>query len=416
MTHLIIQKLKETSGTNDKIQTLKDNKESQELKRYVYLTESPRVRYYMKSSSIPDVHSKGSLTLSECLDILEDVKERNVTGHSARDLIISVFEKTTPQNQELLRNLLDSDLRCGIGYKAINKVWDNLIQYPEVQLASTDIQGITFPAFSQLKADGVRVVYTDGVFQTRNGTIPETLGVFDYLKELNIRLDGEFVCYEGTEPLDRKTSNGIINKALKGTITQEEANKIVYLVWDMPSEKPYKDRFEELKHFLIEELPTNMELIESIIVQDIDEAQEHFKEKRKEGLEGTILKNLDSKFENKRSKSIVKMKAEYEADLKVTGFEYGTGKNSNRVGNLLLESACGNVKVSCGIFKDFPEEIRDEWLEDLPRIVTVRYNERIKAKGRETESLFLPRVISVRSDKDDADTLEKMTQDEKGAL
>lgn len=413
----IFKLLESTSGTNDKIQILKDNKDSEILKEYVYLTESPRVRYYLTSDQIKPLlknqYDNGhKISFEDALNSLNKVKDREITGHEARDYVVSVLDQVHPDQVQLFLNLLDSDLRCGIGYKAINKVWGNLIQYPEVQLAHTDITKINFPAYSQLKADGVRVLYEDGVFQTRNGSIVETLGKFDFLKNFNIKLDGEFVCYENGYPMDRKTSNGIINKALKNTISEEEANQIVYVVWDMPNKLQYKERFNTLTQFLNKENFRNIKLIESKIVTNIDEAMEHFTELRSRGEEGSILKNLNSLFENKRSFNLCKMKAEYEADLLVTGYELGTGKNENRIGNLLLESSDGKVKTSCGIFKDFPEEIRDEWLINLPKIVTVRYNERITAKGKDTESLFLPRVISVRNDKNEADSLEKMIKEE----
>lgn len=419
MISKIIQELRDTPGTNDKLAILESNKENELLKEYIYLTLSPRVRYFIKSNTIPEVQGRNVvLTIQDSIDALEKVKNRELTGNAARDYIYSILSSVSEENEELLRNMFDSDLRCGVNHSSVNKIWKDLIKYPEVLLASTDLETIHYPAYSQLKADGVRVLYEDGIFQTRNGNILEVHNAFDELHKLNVRLDGEFVCYKDGKPLDRKTSNGIINKAGKGTISPEEADLIVYQVWDFIRKDVkafYSERFDELETFLEENKLPNLILIESKIVNNYDEALEHFKDCRRAGHEGTILKNTNSLFENKRSKNIVKMKAEYEADLLVTGFEYGTGKNKDRIGNLLLESACGNVKVSCGVFKDFPEEIRDDWLPEnqgLPKIVTVRYNERITAKGRETESLFLPRVISVRTDKNEADDLDKMIKEE----
>lgn len=413
----IINLMKETQGTNAKINILKEHKENNLLKEYIYLTLSPRVRYYLTSKQVKPLlnHHHHRITFAEAIENLEPVRNRELTGHDARDRVVNTLDRVHLDEIPLLLNLLDSKLDCGLNYKGVNKIWDNLIKYPKVQLAQTDITRINFPAISQLKADGVRILYEDGIFQTRNGSIVEVHSAFDNLYPLNVRLDGEFVCFKDGTMLDRKTSNGIINKAIKGTISEEEASWIVYQVWDLiPSDYsvPYKERFENLNSFLSASKLDNIKIIDSKIVQDIDEAMTDFWEKRQEGFEGTIVKNMDAPFEPKRSFNVCKMKAEYEADLKVVGFDLGTGKNANRVGNLLLESECGKVQLSCGIFKDFPEEIRDEWLINLPKIVTVRYNERITSKGRETESLFLPRVIAIREDKNEADSLEKMISEE----
>ena len=406
----IFNSLKATSSSLSKIKILQEHKNNKLLEEILYNTYSPRVRYYVKSDTISIPSQTGDGELSEAIYSLDRVKNRIVTGNAARTFIETVLSNLSKENQEVVLNMLDGDQKCGINHSTINKVWDNLIKYPEVMLASTDVKNIEYPAYSQVKADGVRVIYQDGIFQTRNGSIVEVFDNFEWLG--NMTLDGEFVCYINDIPMDRKTSNGIINKAVKGTISKEEAKMIRFLVWDTPNDEKYHKRFEDLEKFVMQNQGKNLILIGSKLVNSYEDALEHFQEVRSQGLEGTILKNRFSKFENKRSKNLVKMKAEYEADLKVVGFEYGTGKNAGLIGNLLLESDDGLVKCSCGIFKDFPEEIRKDWLSDMPKIVTVRYNERINSKGRQTESLFLPRIIARRDDKDTCDTREKMIAEE----
>lgn len=426
--HNIIDSLKNEPSTNNKIQILKKHSNNDVLKEYIYLTLSPKVRYWQKPKNIPLISDlqriqskKPYIAFQEALEKLNKVRYREITGFDARDYILSIFEEVTQEDEILLRNLLDADLKCGVNYGLVNKVWKDLIQYPRVQLADTDLTRINYPAYSQLKADGTRVLFQDGVFQTRNGLEVKVFENFDYLTNLlkseygYFELDGEFICYENNQPLDRKTSNGIINKAIQGTISKEEAQKIVYLVWDLitPENSPYEIRLNSL-HEIVNSLDEdNLMIIESKLVQSYDEAVEHFNEVRAKDLEGTILKNTQSLFEDKRSKNLCKMKAEYEADLKVLGFEYGTGKNSHRVGNLILESQDSKVQVSCGIFKDMPEEVRDELLTNMPEVVTVRYNERIKSKAKDTQSLFLPRIIALRYDKNEADALDKMIKGEK---
>lgn len=420
-TYEIINLLAGTASTNEKLEILKENTDNEELKALIRYTLSPRVKYFIKSVSVPGTINRNvEMDLMEAINKLHDVRTRRITGHAARDYIADIFSKVLEDDEVLLRNMLDSDLRCGVNFKAVNKVWDNMIKYPKVQLADTNLDNISYPAYSQLKADGVRALYEGGVFQSRNGSVIDTGSTFNSLiryetaHEKTVYLDGELVCFDDETPMDRKTSNGIINKAIKDTITKEETEMIRYLVWDILTPElenaPYTERLEFLTKF-VDDHP-NLILIESRVVNSYQKALDHFIEVRGKGLEGTILKNMGSIFENKRSKNLVKMKAEYEADMLVTGYELGTGKNKNRIGNLFVESACGQVKTSVGVFKDFPEEVRDEWMTDTPKIVTILYNERITAKNRKEQSLFLPRVIQVRNDKDEADDLEKMIKEE----
>ena len=194
----IIKLLANTPSTNDKLAILNEHKNNELLQKYIYLTLSPRVRYFLTSKQVQPLlkHFDNRMSFEEALENLEPIRKREITGHDARDRVVKTLDRIHPEQVQLFLNLLDSDLRCGVNYSSVNKVWDGLIKYPEVQLSHTDITRIKFPAISQLKADGVRVVYEDGIFQTRNGSIVEVHSAFDELHDLNVRLDGEFVCFE----------------------------------------------------------------------------------------------------------------------------------------------------------------------------------------------------------------------------
>jgi DNA ligase-1 len=98
------------------------------------------------------------------------------------------------------------------------------------------------------------------------------------------------------------------------------------------------------------------------------------------------------------------MKAELEADLRVTGFLPGTGKYEGKIGSLLVESADGKVKSAVGTGLDDEERSCDP-SEFLGKIVAVKYNALITDKKTGLKSLFLPVFIEVRLDKTVADTL-----------
>jgi len=154
-------------------------------------------------------------------------------------------------------------------------------------------------------------------------------------------------------------------------------------------------------------LPNKIHLVESKSVGSFEEAQKIFEEYLAQGQEGIILKDMSGVWEDKRVKTQVKFKAELDCDLKVIGIQPGTGKYEGLVGALLCESEDGIIKVDVGSgLSDFD---RKEFTTNSPvgKIVAVVYNARIKNKQGE-ESLFLPRLVEVREDKNFADSAKKI--------
>jgi ATP-dependent DNA ligase len=138
-------------------------------------------------------------------------------------------------------------------------------------------------------------------------------------------------------------------------------------------------------------------------VSNIQEAQDMFEELLGEGQEGIILKDLTSKWEDKRAKHQIKFKGELECDLMCVDWVEGTGKNAGRLGALVLESACGKIKVNVGT--GFTDHHRDTIGRDvIGKVIAIKYNGRIADQRTGVWSLFLPVFIEVRLDKSSADT------------
>ena len=100
----------------------------------------------------------------------------------------------------------------------------------------------------------------------------------------------------------------------------------------------------------------------------------------------------------------MKFKGELECDLKCVEWEKGTGKNANRLGNLILESADGKICVSVGT--GFTDSDRDsiKRKDVVGKIIAIKYNARIQDKNGGPESLFLPVFLEIREDKTEADS------------
>ena len=274
------------------------------------------------------------------------------------------------------------------------------------------------------KYDGSRChLYFDGDTATawsRNGKQIELHGTFDSYARRMMKSgetwDGEIVFRNDMGGLlDRKASNGLFNKGVKSTISADEASNAVFICWDIvdtSSTIPYIDRYNTLKS-RIDPLgslydTSNIWIVDSVIVDSKEAAMEHYMWSVSNGNEGTVVKNLDFKWEPKRVKGAGKLKAEEEADLIVVGWELGTGKNADRLGNLICETSDGKLRVSVGT--GFSDNQRNAYVPEntIGKIATIRYNQRIKSKTDKLESLFLPRFIEFRLDKDVANTIEEL--------
>ena len=263
-------------------------------------------------------------------------------------------------------------------------------------------------------------------FRSRNGKLIDIRSaLFDSaflrLAEIynnDIVFDGELLVVDsGGRPLDRKTGNGILNKAIKNTQSEEEGAQVRAVLWDaIPYDYfikrkysiPYKSRLEELSR-AIYQLKANSSLAYLIsivyteIVEDYYIADKLFRKFLAQGQEGIIIKSMHGIWEDKRSKHQIKFKAELECDLRIVDWEKGTGKNSNRLGALVCESECGSIRVNVG--SGYTDEQRDLFTVEtvLGKIATIKYNARIQDKAGNVESLFLPTFIELREDKNEAD-------------
>jgi ATP-dependent DNA ligase len=273
-----------------------------------------------------------------------------------------------------------------------------------------------------MKMDGMRfnaIVYNGTVeFRSRNGKELDLKGnlVQEFLNlsnGVNCVFDGELmVMIDNYQFADRQTGNGLLNRANKGTITQEQAAMVHASLWDViPYEDfkkgvcnvPYSTRWTTVSDLIGKQEAKGKRIwaVYSKEVASIDDARAEFERLYSEGYEGTILKCKNGIWENKRTKSQVKFKGELETDLKIVGIQEGTGKYAGQLGAILCESGDGVVKVSVG--SGFIDNQRQTFGSELiGKIAAIKYNARITNKQGE-ESLFLPIFVELREDKDIAD-------------
>ena len=457
----IILELRADNSTNYKLEVLAKHKNNKLLRKFLLYTYNPRFNYFI--TELPESalfrHSANNLDESSFFSILDQMKSREITGNIAREKLSEHLSFCNHILYELYELVIKRDIRAGVSTKSINKVFPNLIPTTPYMRCSllkdykeTNLFGKHNTIFVQKKADGVfsYIIKEDNQvkFQTRNGTIYYVEGIekdFDFIPN-NTVLVGEALIKSNGKELDRKTGNGCINKLIKSegsfetlekeyskatTSKQKENVQIKQLqlkqqlkdiaeglhfeVWDMISVgefdngysgEVYSSRLVRLER-LLQNISNRVSLIETSEVVSLEIAEEIAERYISQGYEGAIIKSKDLLFENKTSKSQIKIKSEFDCDLLCIGVTEGSGKYKGLVGALLCISADGNLKVSVG--SGLTDEMRGvDFKEYIGKIITVKYNEKITKKDSDEVSLFLPRFSEIRIDKDVADTLDRI--------
>ena len=407
----IIKDLQETSSTNEKIKILKNNEENELLKLVLEYTYNPYKKYGVSEKILNTVTSDrtSSKTIFELLDTLAS----NNINNSLREEI-GAFKNTNKCHWDLYEKMILKDLRCNISSKTINKVWKNLIPTSETEVDVKCMLASKFdfekPPKSKMfiteKLDGIRIwCIIDDMgnieLYTRQGKIVEGCKEIEQaiteLKLTNVILDGELLAsdcsYEDVykETIKRAKNKNKVKTGLKfhvfDIITMEEyQNKI--------GTRRYSERRKVL------DLVSENEFIKIVPIlyqgNDINEVLKLLDTYRTTGAEG-LMCNIDKVYEFKRSKGCLKLKVMQTCDLKIIGFQEGTGKYINKLGALIVDFKGNSVGVGTGFSDEDRTFIWDNRDSLLGRVVELRYFEITKDKNG-IESLRFPTFVAIREE------------------
>jgi len=439
-----ILKILEELGSNTtktwKTSVLEKHKANTQFISVVRMALDPYLNFYIRKIPEYATSTTPTQTIDWAMAQLEKLSSRELTGYAGIEHLRTILSSLSADDATVISRIIGKDLRCGVADGLVNAVSPGLIPTYPCLLArpyeAKNIKNIEFPAYSQLKADGLRVnVQINGTAISICGRSGRDIDLFDVMDaewiklgqqfDVPVVIDGELVVVDANgKVLPRKIGNGIINKAIKGTISREEAKMVRAQIWDVIplsefkagiSKKKYSDRLTALEVAIKAITPPEEDqtvaklagkpatlfwLIPGKIVKSLDEAIAHFNELLASGEEGTILKNFCGLWEDTRSKHLVKLKAEEDCDLEIIGWNPGEGKFLGQVGSLICASSDRKVIVSISGFSDALRlQITKDINELIGTIITVIYNERISSQQNVADSLFLPRFAEFRTDK-----------------
>ena len=413
----------QNNSRNYKQEILRKYKDDEVIKRYLQIAFDPYKVYGISTKKLStEVRSIAAFIpqTSTVFGLFDYLAEHN-TGtfleilecQNALNAVASLDRDCT----NLLTSLICKDLSIGCDAKTINKEIPGLIPTFNVQLANKYfdkpeyVEGKTFALTTKIDGGRIIALKENGQvsFFTRAGQKYE--GLVDLEDEMS-RLMPEGTCLDGEITLlDRGSlsSKEAYKETMKIVRTKDkEKHGIKMLVFDWMTvadfkeqqcDFPYKIRRPGAENVFAMNDFTYFEHLPILYLgDDTTKITEILEEEIAKGEEGIMINIWDANYEFKRTNNLLKVKKFNTCDLRVTGFEEGTGKYVGMLGAFICEYKGGQVKVGSGLTD---EQRVDVWrnsrdYENL--IIEVSYFEETKDSTGKL-SLRFPTFKDFRFDK-----------------
>ena len=300
---------------------------------------------------------------------IDDEKYRMITGTKDGKKVASAWtvctpknvgrsNETTPENQATLESKARIDKKLVMNYYLTEEECvANPEQYFQVMLALDRAKVKPFPSFPLLidpKLDGMRLVEMQGDSYSRKGKpiptaqyISEELEPF-FIQYPDIILDGEIYSHDLKSDFNELMS---IARKQKPTVEEmEDAKQVLqYHVYDMFDTTNPDMIAVDRKQWLVDNLPTSdrIRLVFCQVAEDEEDLKQFNQEHVADGYEGSIARPPNSKYENKRSKGLIKIKQFITEEFVLEDIVEGTGNRSGMAGAIIFH--IGDVEVKAGI-------------------------------------------------------------------
>ncbi len=367
-------------------------------------------------ADVPTSQANGpGLSSEEFYELANKLKNRELTGHAARDAIVVAREQArTVEWNDWYRRILLKDLKCGVSLKTVNNVKKGTIPVFTCMLAHSgdnNPKKITGDCIVEYKYDGVRAIVivenANATIYSRNGkqlnNFPHIEKAFSHKMFDNLVFDGE-VMSEDFQTLMKQVHR-------KENAQTEDAYFALFDFLPLDEFKtgrsslPLTKRKELLQGFERSDYFKDCILLTKHTVLNIEDDADKFKAMNQEaidkGYEGIMVKPINGAYECKRSYGWLKMKPFIEVTLKVVDVEEGTGKNEGSAGALVCEGIDEDKHIRVNVGTGLSDDLRDSIWSDIESVVGQLVEVRadaitISQDSQEIYSLRFPRFKTFR--------------------
>ena len=422
----IFKKIQETSSINDKKAIIAANKDNELFKKcLVFLLDgnintgisNKKINKKVEpSSELAPYYLCRNSTFEEVMDYLI----KNNTGTDVDIYEIQSFLDGHEEDREFYEQMITKSFRLGTDSKLVNSVIPDLIPTFEIQLGTSiekcKLVDGTYISISH-KMNGTRCVFLNGQMKSRQNKLYNGLDhIITDIKKLGLEdffIDGELV-YKNKEGL---SDSDAFQKGCSIAMSKDnDKSQLKLVVFDLfpkeeflnlhTSKKTYKERrkdLDKLEESIIASSITNLSVVERLyegtdhsqIWKWLDYADEDM------GWEGIMI-NLDTPYECKRTKNLIKVKRFFEKDLRCTKVNIATtGKYKGIMGSITCNYFYNTVDVGSGFTDSQREYFAKHQEEIVGKIVSVKYKEETQNKDG-GKSLQFPVYMGILIDRDKA--------------
>lgn len=416
----LFKQIQETSSTNDKKAIISANKDNELFKKCLRFLLDTNITTGIADSKLRKVdkkilQQKATIKFNNFEEVMDYLKINN-TGRNEDIANVKgfIYDHYIADDDEFMFyvQMVTKKYKLGADKKVVNACIPNLIPTFNVQLG-TPIEKIKLTGnekiFISRKLNGTRCTFIGDKCMTRQGK--EYTGLNHIIADLqklvgtNTFIDGELL-YKNKEGLsDSEAFQKGTGIAMSKDSDKSELKLVVFDMFPLDefkngkSKEPYSNRKKQLIELdkKIKELGTeNLEIIQMCYEgYDHSEIWKWLDYAEQNDWEGVII-NLDTPYECKRTKNLIKVKKFYTYDLEVIGVEEGTGRNKGTLGALVVKYKNNTVNVGSGFTDEERSYYWNNQDEIIGRVIEVKYKEITTDKKTGLESLQFPVYVDIR--------------------
>lgn len=417
----LFKEIQNTSSLNDKKAIITANKDNELFKKCLVFLLDGNVTTGIAEKKYDSLGArcsdwKHNDINTEFCELMDYIKTHN-TGRDEDVIQVQAWCYVLDDEiKEFTRGMITKSIRLGADAKLINKVIPNLIPTFDVMLGTSiekcKLNGNEWISISQ-KLNGTRCSFVGNKCMTRQGK--EYIGlqhIIDDLVALGYEdsfIDGE-LRYKNEEGLsDSESFQKGTGIAMSKDKEKTQLKLVIFDIlpldefWAGQSNDTYSKRRKALNllDLQIQDMGCkNVEVVRQLYAgTDHSEIWRWLDIAEENDWEGVML-NLDTPYECKRTKNLIKVKKFFSCDIRCTGVEEGSGRNKGTLGALVCDYKGFEVRVGSGFsdadrkhFWSNPEDV-------VGHIVSVKYKEETNNKDGGV-SIQFPVFEAVRFDKDE---------------